>query len=389
MKACLVVLAGAADRPHPALRGETPLKRARMPQCNAILAAGRLGVLRTTPDGLAPGFETAFPLLLGYRPDEIPAAGPLEALGTGRPLRADEAAFVADFVTILDGVLADPSGGRPRAEEAAVLRDAVNATLGGEGRLDPGSETWRSVLLLPGEGAAGTRCTTPHALGGLAVHGAEPDGPAGARLREVMRRAAQALESHEVNQIRLDLHENPVSGLWPWGGGKAPALEAASERIGGRMVVVSGGGYARGLAEAAGLEWADAGAHDAAAADAALKALDGGAECAVLFLRGAEAASLAGDPGSKVQELERIDASVVGPLREGLATRGEHRIAVAADCAISSSERRALPDPVPFVLAGTGVPASRKSASFDEEAARTTDLSVDLAQDFLAYVLGR
>jgi 2,3-bisphosphoglycerate-independent phosphoglycerate mutase len=389
VKACLVVLCGAADRPHAALHGETPLQRARLPNVDALLKAGRLGVVRTTPEHASPGFETALPLLLGYRPDEIPAAGPLESLGMGRPLRADEGAFLADFVTVLDGVLADPSGGRPREAEASVLRDAVNAALGGEGRLEAGSEPWRNVLVLPGEGAAGTRCATPHGTGGLGVRGREPEGPDAARLLEVMRRAEKALEPHEVNQIRVDLHENPVTGIWPWGGGRAPALEPASERVGGRVVVVCGRGYPRGLAEAAGLEVADAGEFDASAADAALRALDGGADCAVLVLRGPEAASLAGDPGRKIQELERLDASVVGPLREGLASRGGHRLAVCADAVLSSSDRRAFPDPVPFVLAGEGVPASRKAAAFTEEAAKSSDLSVDLAQDFLAYVLGR
>jgi 2,3-bisphosphoglycerate-independent phosphoglycerate mutase len=204
-----------------------------------------------------------------------------------------------------------------------------------------------------------------------------------------MQRAAKTLEAHEVNQIRLDLHENPVTGIWPWGGGKAPVLEPASERVGGRVVVVCGRGYPRGLAEAAGLEVVDGGAFDGGAAEAALRALDGGAECAVVILGGAEEASLAGDPGRKVEELRRLDSSVVGPLREGLASRGAHRIAVCADAGIASAERRAFPDPVPFVLAGEGVPASRKHAAFTEEAARTTDLTVDLAQDFLPYVLGR
>jgi len=389
VKACLVVLGGAADRPHAALHGETPLRRARLPNVEALLKAGRLGVVRTTPEHAAPGFETALPLLLGYRPEEIPAAGPLESLGMGRALRADEGAFLADFVTVLDGVLADPSGGRPREAEAAVLRDAVNAALGGEGRLDAGSETWRNVLVLPGEGVAETRCAAPHAIGGLAVRGHEPEGPAAARLLEAIRRAEKALESHEVNQIRVDLRENPVSGIWPWGGGRAPALDPASERVGGRVVAVCGKGYPRGLAEAAGLEVADAGPFEASAADAALKALDGGADCAVVLLRGAEAASLAGDPGRKVQELERLDASVVGPLRAGLASRGGHRLAVCADVVLSTADRRAFPDPVPFVLAGEGVPVSRKAAAFTEEAARASDLSVDLAQDFLAYVLGR
>jgi 2,3-bisphosphoglycerate-independent phosphoglycerate mutase len=388
VKSCLVVLGGAADRPHPALRGGTPLERARLPNVEGILRAGRIGRVRTTPAGASPGFETALPLLLGYGPAEVPPAGPLEALGLGRPLRPDETAFVADFVTVLDGVMADPAGGRPREAEAAMLRDAVNAAFGGSGRLDPGSVSWRNVLLLAVEGAERTACTPPHALGGLTVRDRMPEGPAAARLVEAMQRAEATLAPHEVNAIRVDLLENPITGLWIWGGGRMPSLEPASERVGGRIVLVSGSGYPKGLAEAAGCEWADAGEHEASAADAALKALDGGADVALVLLRGPQEASLAGDAAGKVQELERIDASVVGPLREGLASRGDHRVAVCSDVVLSSADRRAFPDPVPFVLAGTGVPASRKDGSFTEEGARSSDLSVDLAQDFLAYVVG-
>jgi 2,3-bisphosphoglycerate-independent phosphoglycerate mutase len=388
VKSCLVVLGGAADRPHPALRGGTPLARARMPGVEAVLKAGRLGLVRTTPEGASPGFETALPLLLGYGPAEVPAAGPLESLGLGRALRPDETAFVADFVTVLDGVMADPTGGRPRDAEAAMLRDAVNAALGGGGRIEPGSHPWRNVLLLAAEGAERTRCTAPHALGGLPVGPGRPEGQAAARLEEVMQRAEATLGPHEVNAIRLDLRENPVTGLWIWGGGKAPVLEPASDRAGGRVVVVSGSGYPRGLAEAAGCEWADAGAHEAGAADAALRALDGGADVAVVILRAPHEASLAGDAARKVEELERADMSVVGPLLEGLSKRGEHRLAVCADVALSTVDRRALPDPVPFALCGTGVPAARKDAAFTEDSARATDLVVDPAQEFLAYVRG-
>ncbi len=388
MKSCLVVLGGAADRPHPALRGETPLARARMPHVEAILRAGRIGRVRTTPDGAAPGFQTALPLLLGYGPAEIPPAGPLESLGMGRALRPDETAFMADFVTVLDGVMADPAGGRPREAEASALRDAVNAALGGGGRIEAGSVPGRNVLLLAAEGADRTACTPPHALGGLPVHGREPEGPAAVRLVEVMKRAAATLEPHEVNAIRVDLRENPVTGLWIWGGGRVPSMEPASDRAGGRIVIVSGGGSPRGLADATGCEWADAGEHEGGAAAAALAALDAGADIAVILLRGTQEASLAGDPGRKVEELERADASVVGPLHAGLASRGEHRVAVCSDVVFSSADRRVLPDPVPFALCGTGVPPSRKAAAFTEEAAGSSDLSVDPAGEFLAYVRG-
>ena len=390
MKACLVVLLGAADRPQAALRGGTPLERARIPHVDAIRRAGRLGSLRTAVKGRSPGFESALPRLLGYDAStEIPA-GPLEALGLGRSLRADETAFLADFVTILDGVMADPTGGRPREAEASLLRDAVNAALGGEGRLEAGSRPWRNLLYLAAEGADRTSSVSPHSVGGLPVAGRAPEGPAAARLSEVVRRAPAVLGPPEVNAVRLDLRENPVSGLWCWGGGRVPVLEPASERIGTRVVVVSGPGYARGLAEAAGCEHADAGPEEGGAAEAALRALDGGADLAVVILSGPLEASLAGDPSRKVQEIERADGSVVGPLREGLAARGgEHRVAVCADTVVSSAERRALPDPVPFVLAGAGVPASRRATGFTEEAARTSDLSVDEAADFAAYVTGR
>lgn len=389
MKTCLVVMGGAADRAQPALRGGTPLERARLPHVDGILKAGRLGSLRTIPEGADPGFETALPLLLGCDPGQAPAAGPLEALGMGRELRPDETAFVADFVTVLDGAMADPAGGRVREEEATVLRDAVNAAFGGAARLEPGSFPWRNVLLLAVDGAERTRCVAPHALGGLSVRDRGPEGPAAARIAEAMQRAEATLGPHEMNVVRVDLRENPVTGLWCWGGGRIGPMEPASERVGARIVVVSGRGYPRGLAEAAGCEVVDAGGHEASAADAALKALDGGADVAVVLLRGPEVASLAGDPGRKVEDLERIDASVVGPLLRGLAARGEHRIAVCADVAISSAERRALPDAVPFALAGVGVPPSRKAVAFHEESAKSSDLSIEDARDFLAYVMGR
>lgn len=389
MKACLVVLLGAADRPHPALRGETPLGRARLPGVDAVRKAGRVGSLRTARPGRAPGFEVALPALLGYGDAEIPAAGPLEAAGLGKVLRPDETAFLADFVTVLEGVMADPTGGGPRAEEAALLRDAVNAALGGEGRLEAGSRPRRNLLLLAAEGADRTSCEAPHSLGGLPVAGRGPDGPAAARLSEIMRRAESVLGPHEVNAVRLDLRENPVTGLWAWGGGGTPSLPPASEKIGARIVVVSGPGYAKGLGEAAGCEHADAGPEEGRAAEAALRALDAGADLAIVVVLGPLEAALAGDAGRKAAEIERADASVVVPLREGLAARGPHRIAVCADAAVSSADRRALPDPVPFALSGDGVPPSRKDLPFTEQGARDSDLSVEEPSEFLAYVLGR
>jgi 2,3-bisphosphoglycerate-independent phosphoglycerate mutase len=325
LKACLVVLQGAADRPQSALKGQTPLQRARTPHMDALLKAGRIGSLDLAAGVRRSVPETALPRLLGYRPDEIPAAGPLEAAGQGRGLRADETAFLADFVTVLDDVLEDPVGGAPSEAEASVLRDAVNAALGGGGRIEAAGAPWRNLLFLAEEGADDVQCVPPHTLTGQSVRGHGPEGPGGARLLEVMQRAQQALASHEVNQVRVDLRENPITGLWVWGGGRTPELEPAGERLGARTVVVSGPGFARGLARTAGCEEADAGPGDGEAAKAALGALGDGADLAVIVIDGTLRASLAGDVSGKVEAVERVDTGILGPLREGLAAMGEHR----------------------------------------------------------------
>ena len=57
-----------ADYPVPALGGKTPLQVARKPNMDATAAKGRSGLLKTVPDGMNPGSETAILSLLGYDP---------------------------------------------------------------------------------------------------------------------------------------------------------------------------------------------------------------------------------------------------------------------------------------------------------------------------------
>jgi 2,3-bisphosphoglycerate-independent phosphoglycerate mutase len=389
VKTAVVLLVGAADRPHAGLKGETPLRRARLPRLAALLAEGRPGRLSTSAPGAAPGPQTALPLLFGYAADALPAAGPLEAVGLGREIRADETVFVADLVTLRDGILADPTGGRPREAEARVLRDSLHAALGGEGRLELGSRSYRHLLVLAAEGAGHVETRPPHALTGEEARGHDPEGPGAARLLEVERRAAAVLGAHEVNAIRLDLGENPATALRCWGGGGAPSLAPAPAARGAAFAVVCGPGLARGLAKASGGSARDAGPGGAGAAAEALTALDAGAELVIVVLEDPWERSLDGDAAGKVEALERADAAVIGPLRDGLALRGPWRLAVAAVAGCSSSERLALPEPGPFVLAGEGVPSGARKDGFTETAAAAADLAVEEPGEFLAYAMGR
>ncbi len=72
-----------ADYPLPELGGKTPLEASRTPNMDRV-AAGRIGLARTIPDGLEPGSDVANLSLLGYDPRAYHTRrGPFEAASMG------------------------------------------------------------------------------------------------------------------------------------------------------------------------------------------------------------------------------------------------------------------------------------------------------------------
>ena len=59
MKYVLVVGDGMADYPVPELGNKTPLQAAYKPNMDSIAAKGRSGLIKTVPDEMTPGSETA------------------------------------------------------------------------------------------------------------------------------------------------------------------------------------------------------------------------------------------------------------------------------------------------------------------------------------------
>ena len=74
MKYILVVGDGMADYPVPELGNKTPLQAAYKPNMDSIAAKGQSGLIKTVPDELNPGSETAICSLLGYDPESIARA---------------------------------------------------------------------------------------------------------------------------------------------------------------------------------------------------------------------------------------------------------------------------------------------------------------------------
>ena len=56
-KYAIIIPDGAADEPLEQLGGKTPLEAANKPNMDAISRQGRLGIVRTVPEGMEPGSD--------------------------------------------------------------------------------------------------------------------------------------------------------------------------------------------------------------------------------------------------------------------------------------------------------------------------------------------
>ena len=68
MKYLVLIPDGSADDPRAELGGRTPLQAAETPNFDRLARAGTVGLVKTIPDGFAPGSDVANLCVLGYDP---------------------------------------------------------------------------------------------------------------------------------------------------------------------------------------------------------------------------------------------------------------------------------------------------------------------------------
>ena len=132
MKYIIVLGDGMADEPIQSLGGKTPMMAANTPCMDALAKKAEIGLVKTIPEGMSPGSDTANLSVLGYDP-RIYYSGrsPLEALSIGVDLDDTDIALRCNLVTLSedggyeDKVIIDHSSGEISTEDAAVLINEV------------------------------------------------------------------------------------------------------------------------------------------------------------------------------------------------------------------------------------------------------------------------
>jgi len=100
MRCILLLLDGLGDRSHSILGGKTPLQAAHTPNLNKIAALGMSGLFHPHLQGTALPSELAHFLMFGYRLEDFPGRGAVEALGEGLDIRPGDVALLARIFSV-------------------------------------------------------------------------------------------------------------------------------------------------------------------------------------------------------------------------------------------------------------------------------------------------
>ena len=381
MKYVIILGDGMADYPLEELEGKTPLEAAATPHLDRLAQEGAGGRLKTIPSGMRPGSDVANLSILGYNPARrYTGRGPLEAASLEIFLEEDDIAFRCNLVTVADSRLADYSAGHISSREGAVLLGLLEERLGGQGiRFYPG-KSYRHLLVvkeqLLEEGNGALKTTPPHDITGKPYQSHLPRGRGSRFLNDLITQSRVILTNQEVNEIRIDLGENPANMIWPWGEGRRLTLESFTDRFGLNGALISAVDLLWGIARIIGLDIIKVpgatGYFDTdyrGKGEAAIRALEKH-DLVYLHVEAPDEAGHAGNITEKLKAIERIDEDIVGPLMAARKECPELRIAVLPDHATPISIRTHVSDPVPFTIWGSGVEADRMAAFNEKEAHR-------------------
>jgi 2,3-bisphosphoglycerate-independent phosphoglycerate mutase len=391
MKYAILVGDGMADFPAPELDNRTPLEHATTPNMDRVAARGRVGLVRTIPDGLPAGSDVANLSLLGYDPAaHYQGRAPIEAASMGVALGPSDTAFRCNLVTIQDGIMADYSAGHiDTAAAQAIVADLQKELSSDSVRFHPGV-SYRHLAVIADLPQGTCTCTPPHAISGKQVRPYMPAGAGDRVILDLMQRAKAVLARSAANLERAAAGKPPVTDIWLWGQGRAVRLPSLRERYGLTGSVISAVDLVRGLGVLAGMTvrivpgaTGYLGTNYAGKVAAAREALQS-EDLVYLHVEAPDETSHEGSLDKKIQAIEEFDRHIVGGV---LGLFGEHpdlRLLVLPDHAtpVSLKDHHAMP--VPFAVCGAGIVADASTAYSEKAAAgRRTLTGVSLFAEFV------
>ena len=361
MKYIVMLGDGMADYPMEALGGKTPLEVAKKPNIDRLARGGRLGMVKTVPDGLKPGSDVANLSAMGYDPLKCyTGRSPLEAVSIGIQMDDTDVAFRCNLVTLSDDAeyaektMVDYSSGEITTAEAAELIRAVDEAFRTDEILFYPGISYRHCMIWH-QGPDGLNLTPPHDISDRKITEYLPQNPV---ILDLMKRSYEILKDHPINQDRMARGLNPANSIWLWGEGTRPRVTGFEAAYGVKASVISAVDLIKGIGLCAGMKVIEVegatGNIDTnfkGKGEAALKTLLDGQDLVYIHVEAPDECGHHGDLEGKIQAIERIDQDIVGPLLKGLEEAGEdYSILVMPDHPTPISIKTHISDPIPYLL---------------------------------------
>lgn len=399
MKYIVVLGDGMADQPLEELGGKTPLEYAQTPQMDALAKKGSIGMVRTVPEGMSPGSDTANLSVLGYDP-KIYYSGrsPLEALNIGVDLKNGDVAVRANLVTLSEEEeeyeekrILDHSSDEISTEEAAQLLEAVREVLEDErfqfyvGTSYRHCLVWKQGMVLP--------LTPPHDIRGKQITEYLPQEPS---FLEMQKKSYEILKNHPVNVKRREQGLNPANSLWFWGAGTKPALSPFEEKFGKKGAMISAVDLLKGIAVGTSMknitvEGANGGLHTnyEGKAQAALQVLlEEGCDFAYIHVEAPDEMGHQGSIEKKIQAIQYLDQRVIRVVKEGMDASGEdYRMLILPDHPTPICVKTHTSDPVPYLLYDSGK-EEKHDWLYNEAEAEKSGNRVAKGHELMQYLFG-
>jgi len=392
-----------ADYPVEQLGGKTPLQYAETPCFDRLAVEGELGLVKTIPESLSPGSDTANLSVMGYDPLKYYSGrSPLEAISLGVDLKADDVSFRCNLVTLsgdepyTEKTMVDYCAGEIATEEAAELMAAIRERLGSEIIDFHTGFKYRHLMVWHG-GPDDWRLTPPHDISRQKIASHLPAGKEGNKVLQMMEESYSFLVDHPVNRRRIEKGLNPANSIWIWGSGSKPQLPLFTEKYGLKGAVISAVDLVKGIGLFAGLNpimvegaTGNIDTNYRGKAEAALDALAQDKDFVYLHIEAPDECSHRFETENKVKAIELIDREVAGRILETLEQSCfDYSILLLTDHATPLSLGTHTREPVPFSIFRSSNRQNQTGRKFDEFHASKAGLLFKEGYRLMDHFLGR
>ncbi len=362
MKYIIVLGDGMADEPIAELGEKTPLEYANTPYMDQISKKAEIGLVKTIPEGMKPGSDTANLAVLGYDPEQYyTGRSPLEALSIGVDMEEGDIAIRCNIVTVSDDdlpyeekTIIDHSSSEISTEDAEVLLDAVKAELENDRYQYYCGTSYRHCTIWKNGNVVDL--TPPHDILGKVIGEYLPEDE---MLRRMMKKSYEILNDHPLNVERAKKGLNKANSIWFWGAGTKPALDSFEEKFGKKGAMISAVDLLKGIAVGSGMNNIEVEGADGTLetnyegkAQAAVKAVtEDGNDFVYIHVEAPDEMGHQGSVERKIKAIEYLDGRIIGPVFEEMKKRGEDfRMLVMPDHPTPIHIRTHSGNPVPYML---------------------------------------